>query len=84
MKQDAEDHAEEDKKRREDIDAKHQADSLVFSTEKIIKDDKENKIKDETKGVHAHAEERVFFGGFFSHLLGRAGGLGVIAAGAID
>lgn len=38
MKKDAEAHAEEDKKRKELIDAKNQADSLVYQTEKSLKD----------------------------------------------
>ncbi|MDA8227054.1 MAG: molecular chaperone DnaK [Desulfitobacterium hafniense] len=38
MRKDAEAHAEEDKKRRELIDAKNQADSLVYQTEKSLKD----------------------------------------------
>ena len=38
MKQDAEVHAEEDKKRRELIDAKNQADSIAYQTEKTLKD----------------------------------------------
>jgi len=38
MKQDAEVHAEEDKKLRELIDAKNQADSLAYQTEKTMKD----------------------------------------------
>lgn len=38
MKQDAEVHAEEDKKSRELIDAKNQADSLAYQTEKTLKD----------------------------------------------
>lgn len=38
MKQDAEAHAEEDKKLRELIDAKNQADSLAYQTEKTMKD----------------------------------------------
>lgn len=38
MKQDAEVHAEEDKKNRELIDAKNQADSLAYQTEKTLKD----------------------------------------------
>ncbi|OLN30483.1 molecular chaperone DnaK [Desulfosporosinus metallidurans] len=38
MKQDAEAHAEEDKKHRELIDAKNQADSLAYQTEKTLKD----------------------------------------------
>jgi len=38
MKKDAEAHAEEDRKRRELVDAKNQADSLVYQTEKSLKD----------------------------------------------
>ncbi|TGE32536.1 molecular chaperone DnaK [Desulfosporosinus sp. Sb-LF] len=38
MKQDAEVHAEEDKKNRELIDAKNQADSLAYQTEKTLKE----------------------------------------------
>ena len=48
MKQDAELHAEEDKKRKELIEAKNQADSLVYSTEKTLKENEE-KINPETK-----------------------------------
>lgn len=38
MKKDAQAHAEEDKKRREEVDVKNQAEALVFSTEKQIKE----------------------------------------------
>ena len=38
MKKDAELHAEEDKHKRELIDAKNQADSLIFTSEKVLKD----------------------------------------------
>ncbi len=38
MKQDAESHAEEDRKHKESIDVKNQADSLVYQTEKALKD----------------------------------------------
>ena len=38
MKRDAELHADEDKKRRELIDAKNKADSLVYQVEKMLKD----------------------------------------------
>jgi molecular chaperone DnaK len=48
MKKDAESHAEEDKKKKDLIDAKNEADALVFSTEKLLKENGE-KIKDETK-----------------------------------
>jgi molecular chaperone DnaK len=38
MRQDAQVHASEDKKRKEDIDLKNQADNLVFQTRKQVKD----------------------------------------------
>src|SRR3989338_8847304 len=38
MRKDAEMHAEEDKKRKEDVEAVNQADALVYSTEKLFKD----------------------------------------------
>jgi molecular chaperone DnaK len=38
MKRDAQTHVTEDKKRREDIDTKNQADNLVFQTEKQLKE----------------------------------------------
>ncbi len=38
MKRDAESHADEDKKRRETVDLKNQADQLVYSTEKALKE----------------------------------------------
>ena len=37
MVKDAESHAEEDKKKKESIDARNQADALVYSTEKSMK-----------------------------------------------
>ncbi len=56
MMKDAESHAEEDKKRREEAEAVNEADSLIYSTEKAIKDlgdkadkaqvDKINELKD--------------------------------------
>ena len=48
MVKDAEMHESEDKKRRELIEAKNQADSLVYTTEKSLKDN-EDKIDAETK-----------------------------------
>ncbi len=50
MKKDAEAHADEDKKQRELIDAKNQADSLVYSTEKMIKDN-DAKLSAESKAT---------------------------------
>ena len=49
MAQDAEAHAEEDKKRREVVDLKNQADQLVYSTEKTLKEHGE-KVSGEIRG----------------------------------
>ncbi|MBK0866004.1 MULTISPECIES: molecular chaperone DnaK [unclassified Saccharopolyspora] len=48
MVADAEAHAEEDKKRREEADARNQAETLVYQTEKVLTDNDE-KLPDETK-----------------------------------
>ncbi len=49
MTKDAELHAEEDKKRREVVDAKNQADQLVYSTEKTLKEHGD-KVSAEVRG----------------------------------
>ena len=49
MQQDAEAHAAEDKKRREVVDLKNQADQLVYSTEKTLKEHGE-KVSADTRG----------------------------------
>ena len=48
MVKDAEAHAEEDKQRREDAETRNQAESLVYQTEKFLKDNDE-KVAEETK-----------------------------------
>ena len=58
MVKDAEMHESEDKKRRELIEAKNQADSLVYTTEKSLKDN-EDKIDAETKSNIESALEDV-------------------------
>ncbi len=49
MTQEAESHAEEDKKRHEVVDLKNQADQLVYSTEKTLKEHGE-KVSADTRG----------------------------------
>ncbi|EKE22046.1 MAG: hypothetical protein ACD_7C00075G0010 [uncultured bacterium] len=51
MKQDAEAHAEEDKKRKEKVEAKNIAESLVYSTEKALKDSGDKISEDKKKPV---------------------------------
>ncbi len=49
MTRDAESHAEEDKKRREVVDLKNQADQLIYSTEKTLREHGD-KVSAETRG----------------------------------
>jgi len=49
MRRDAESHAADDKKRREVVDLKNQADQLVYSTEKTLKEHGD-KVSSETRG----------------------------------
>ena len=49
MQRDAEDHSAEDKKRREVVDLKNQADQLIYSTEKTLKEHGE-KVSADTRG----------------------------------
>ena len=57
-KADAEAHAEEDKKRVELLDEKNKAEATTFSIEKLINEDKENKItEDEKKQLRSKIEE---------------------------
>lgn len=58
MVKDAELHADDDKKKRELIEAKNQADSLVYSTEKSLKDNAD-KVDDETKAAIESALEEL-------------------------
>src|SRR5690625_3243686 len=57
MVKDAEENAEEDKKRREEIDLRNEADQLIFTTDKTIKDLAEKVSDDETEKAEAAKEE---------------------------
>jgi len=57
MKKEAELHAEEDKKKREVIDLKNQAESLIFTTEKTLKDAGDKVSADDRKGVMDKVED---------------------------
>ena len=48
MVKDAEEHAAEDKKRREEAETRNQAEQLAYSTEKLIKDN-DDKLSEEVK-----------------------------------
>ena len=58
MVNDAKEHAAEDKKRRESIDLRNQADQLVYQTEKNIKEN-EDKLDSETKNKIQAAVDRL-------------------------
>jgi len=58
MRRDAQEHQSEDKKRREEIDMRNQADSLVYSTDKQLKD-LGDKLPPEAKEKIAAAKERL-------------------------
>ncbi len=57
MVKDAEVHAEEDKKKRELINAKNEADSLIFSTEKTLKEFGDKVSEDEKKKIQKGIED---------------------------
>lgn len=57
MKKEAEQHATEDKKKRELIDMKNQADSVVYQTEKMIKEQGEKVPADVKKTVEEKLDE---------------------------
>jgi len=61
MKKDAEAHADEDKKKRELVEIKNTADTMVYTTEKMMKDVEEKKVAvtDEEKKKVADALQKV-------------------------
>jgi molecular chaperone DnaK len=58
MKRDAQDHAAEDKKRKEEIELRNQADQLIYSTEKQLKEFDE-KLDADTKDRITKAKDRL-------------------------
>ncbi len=48
--------AEEDKKKREVIDTKNQADQMIYSLEKLLKENKDKIGEDETKKIQIEIE----------------------------
>lgn len=57
MKQEAELHAEEDKKKKEQVEAKNQADAVVFTTEKMIKESGDKMKAEDKTELEAKVEE---------------------------
>ena len=61
MVKDAEAHAEEDKSRREEAEVRNQAETLVYQTEKFVKDNDEKlstDVKDKVNAALKEAQER--------------------------
>lgn len=56
MTKEAEAHAKEDEEKKERIEVKNQADALIFTAEKTLREDKENKIPEDLK---KEVEEKV-------------------------
>ncbi len=56
MVKDAETHADEDKKRREVIDAKNQADQMVYNLEKLMRENKDKIPEDDANKIQAEIE----------------------------
>ncbi|MGH3991112.1 MAG: Hsp70 family protein, partial [Pseudonocardiaceae bacterium] len=60
MMRDAEEHAEEDRKRREEAETRNQAESLVYQTEKFVKENDEklpSDVKDKVNAALGEAQE---------------------------
>ncbi|MGH3807461.1 MAG: Hsp70 family protein, partial [Pseudonocardiaceae bacterium] len=60
MMRDAEEHAEEDRQRREEAETRNQAESLVYQTEKFVKDNDEKlpaDVKDKVNAALGEAQE---------------------------
>lgn len=54
---DAEAHAEEDKKRREAVETRNQLESLIYNTEKLLKENKDKLSEDDRKPIEEAVEE---------------------------
>ncbi len=57
MKQEAELHAEEDKKKKDQVEIKNQADAVVFTTEKMIKESGDKMKPEDKTALEAKVEE---------------------------
>ncbi|MGH9540585.1 MAG: molecular chaperone DnaK [Terriglobales bacterium] len=59
MTKDAESHAEEDKRKREEVEARNQLDSMVYNTDKLLKENREKISAEDAKAIEdALAESR--------------------------
>jgi molecular chaperone DnaK len=53
MQKDADAHAEEDKRRREEIEVKNRADSMIYNTEKLLKENRDKVSDEDAKNIEA-------------------------------
>ncbi len=56
MVKDADEHSEEDKKRRELIDARNHADQLVYNLEKLLRENKDKIAEEDAKNIQAEID----------------------------
>jgi len=57
MSKDAESHSEEDRKYREEVEAKNKADSLIYATEKTLKENRDKVSEADAKSIETAMEE---------------------------
>jgi molecular chaperone DnaK len=57
MTKEGELHAEEDKRRKEEVEVKNRADSMVYSVEKLLKENREKIAESDAKNIEAALEE---------------------------
>src|SRR5208282_2754085 len=57
MTKEGELHAEEDKRRKEEVEVKNKADSMVYSVEKLLKENRDKISDDDAKTIEAAMEE---------------------------
>ncbi len=57
MQKEASSHSDEDKKRREEVEARNKADSMVYSTEKLLQENREKISADDAKNIESAIEE---------------------------
>lgn len=57
MTKDASSHADEDKKYREEVEAKNRADTLVYNTEKLLKENREKVAEEDARAIESAIED---------------------------
>jgi molecular chaperone DnaK len=57
MTKEGELHAEEDRRRKEDVETKNRADSLVYSVEKMLKENRDKISEDDAKNIESALED---------------------------